>query len=233
MLRPDGIFITVQNWDTPTNQNWVTRLASLTNFAGQTVTLYFEQNDGGQGNGEYRFVDNIQVLTTGPAVYPAAAPRLLAASASLTNGVGIEWRDNDSNELQFLIERKVLPGGAWSQIAIVASNLTSYTDWMPPPGTNVAYRLRASNAAGPGSYSNERQVLTWPRPKLAGQFSSSVATLNWPAWASNFALHAATQLQATVWTRVTNNPTNSPAGLTVTLPLESGTGQSFFRLQLF
>lgn len=87
---PAGGLVTLLPWAglSPAN-TWFTLTASLTNFAGQTVTLWFEQLDGGQGNGEARYVDNVQVLTTGPAVYLPTAPKLLSATATASIFSGV------------------------------------------------------------------------------------------------------------------------------------------------
>jgi hypothetical protein len=151
----NGTFVTLLNWAGLTNHNsWVTRTVNLSSYAGQTVTLYFEQNDGGQGSGEYRYVDNVTVLTAGPALYVPAAPKLLAAIA--TNSVGLLWRDNDNNEAGFTIERSYGTSGIWDQIANVASNVTTYVDGLITQGVSYSYRLRSWNASGYSAYSNVR-----------------------------------------------------------------------------
>ena len=60
----------------------MSRTASLTDYAGQTVTLYFLQNDGGLGSGEGRYVDNIAVQTDRPPLYVPDAPKLLTVTAA-------------------------------------------------------------------------------------------------------------------------------------------------------
>ena len=105
---------------------------------------------------------------------PPAAPSNLNPSVVSTQ-VNLTWTDNSSNETQFEIER--LSTGAWSVIATVGADVTSYTDWpcggqaaqamtvggvqpasIPPGATIFYYRVRASNASGYSGYSNTTSV---------------------------------------------------------------------------
>jgi hypothetical protein len=152
-----GTPATLLDWEALTATNtWVTRTASLTNYAGQTVFLFFEQSDGGKGSREARYVDNITVLTEGPPLFLPDAPKLLSVFA--TNGASLFWRDNDSNEAGFRIERSTGTNGVWSEISAVSSNVTTFTDTAVSEESNYSYRLRAWNAAGNSAYSNVRQV---------------------------------------------------------------------------
>ncbi len=225
----DGASVTLLDWEGLTNKNtWVTRTASLTNYAGQTVTIYFEQNDGGQGSGEYRYVDNVAVLTTGPAVYLPAAPKLLTVSAGIS--VSLRWRDNDNNESGFKVERSQGTNGLWSEIASMSTNVTTFADAAVNPGTTYSYRVRSWNAAGFSPYSNVQTATTLPRPSLAVAASAGTLTLGWPPWATNYSLYWTTNLAPPVfWSPVTNPVSNLGSNFGVTVP--TGTGQGFFRLK--
>lgn len=158
----NGSFVTLLDWaGLPSHNNWYNRTADLSGYVGQTVTLYFEQNDGSLGSGEYRYIDNVIVHTAGPAVYVPTAPKLLSAIA--TNSIGLLWRDNDQNETGFTIERSSNTNATWSQIASVGSNVTSYIDSSVAQGVNYSYRLRSSNASGFSPYSNVRAAGPAPR----------------------------------------------------------------------
>ena len=98
------------------------------------MSLFFQQNDGGQGSGETRYVDHIAVLTEGAPIYLPDAPKLLTVTA--TNCANLLWRDNDCNESGFKIERSAETNGAWIEIASVSSNLTNYADGSVKDGTN-------------------------------------------------------------------------------------------------
>lgn len=211
LQRPDGTFVTLLDWEGLTNHNvWTNRTASLTTYAGQTVTIYFEQNDGGLGSGEYRYVDNVAVLTAGPPLYIPAAPKLLVVTAS--NNVNLLWRDNDNNEAGFKVERSFSTNGPWTEIAGLQSNVTAFVDASVVPGTNYSYRVRSWNAQGFSPYSNVRSVATPPIPSLSITLSGNVLTLTWPGWATNFTLYTATSLApSAAWsplTGATNQGTN-------------------------
>ncbi|MDB6065517.1 MAG: hypothetical protein JWR26_1725 [Pedosphaera sp.] len=226
--RPDGNFATLLDWEKLTDQNWVSRSASLTNFSGQTVTIYFEQNDGGQGSGEYRYVDNVVMHTTGTPLYLPAAPKLLTVNAG--NSTSLLWRDNDINEAGFKVERSLGTNGVWNEIASVSSNVTTFTDALVIPSTNYSYRVRSWNTQGFSPYSNTRNVTSPPRPSVAVAVSAGTLTLTWPAWATNFNLYATANLQpSAIWLPVTNSVSPSGTNSTVTLPVAPG--QRFFQLR--
>ena len=79
----------------------------------------------------------------------AVAPGL-AMGAQLT----LTWTDNANNESGYRIERKI-GGGTYSEIAVLPSNSTSYTDLNLAGSTTHCYRVRAFNAVGTSGYSNE------------------------------------------------------------------------------
>jgi hypothetical protein len=64
-----GTSHTLVNWETSRASaraaTWAGRTAALAAYAGQTVTLYFEQDDGGAGHGERRWVDNVVIHVGG------------------------------------------------------------------------------------------------------------------------------------------------------------------------
>ena len=65
------------------------------------------------------------------------------------------WMDNSSNEDGFEIERREGTTQAYTQIAIVGANVTSYNDSGLVDGETYCYRVSAFNAAGSSPYSNE------------------------------------------------------------------------------
>jgi len=81
----------------------------------------------------------------------------VAASSSLIN---LSWTDNSSNESGFKIERKTGSGGAYSQIATVSANNTSYSNAALSAATNYCYRVRAYSDNANSPYSNEASVST-------------------------------------------------------------------------
>ena len=79
---------------------------------------------------------------------------ILLFSAVSTHGrVTIRWQDNSTNEQGFHVER-ALGGGAFSRLASVGTNVTTFTDNSLLAGIVYRYRVRAYNAAGSSAYSN-------------------------------------------------------------------------------
>jgi hypothetical protein len=223
----NGTSITLLDWAGLTNHNtWVARTANLSSYAGQTVTLYFEQNDGGLGSGEYRYVDNVVVVTAGPALYPPSAPRLLSAIA--TNSVQLLWRDNDNNEAGFSIERSPGTGGIWSEIASVGSNVTTYVDGSTIAGASYSYRIRSWNASGFSAYSNIRTAGPAPKRTAIGPANPGFeyGTLSWNQGGSGGTAGSV---------GFANSPANGPsaAGTNCISETSNGTGNVDFRSDYF
>lgn len=78
-------------------------------------------------------------------------PASVAPSAQLT----LTWQDNSNDEDDFAIERKTGTNGAYSQIASVAANVTSYVDTNVTTGVTYCYRVQAVNSGGASDFSNE------------------------------------------------------------------------------
>ena len=79
----------------------------------------------------------------------------------------LSWADNSKDEEGFRIERKKGTQGKYEEIAIVAPNVTSYTDLSAQAGTKYCYRVRAFNAAGNSTYSQE--ICTTAAPEEASK----------------------------------------------------------------
>jgi len=97
---------------------------------------------------------------------PPTAPSGLSATATSTSQINLAWSDNSTDETTFKVERS-LDGIAFSQIAVVAANATTYSDTGLPASTTRYYRVRASNANGDSSYSNIANARTFDPPPLA------------------------------------------------------------------
>jgi hypothetical protein len=222
-----GSFFTLLDWDTPTTTNWVTRTINLSGYAGQAVTLYFEQNDGGQGFKERRFVDNVNIMTIGSPLYLPTSPRLFSLSANLTNGVSLNWRAIDAGANQFRIERASVTNASWREVASISGTITNFTDADPSWGTNNFYRIRGWNTSGYGEYSNEQIITAPPKPALNIERIGSFAHLSWPLWATNYSLFYTTNLPGT-WAAVTNSISTQSNSFNASVPIESSL--HFFRL---
>ena len=227
LLGANGAYATLLDWSGLTNHEvWVTNSASLADYAGQTVTLLFEQADGGQGVNEQRYVDNVRILTAGSALYVPAAPKLLLAMS--TNGViHLLWRDNDNNESGFTLERCAGTNGVWSEIASLATNVTTYGDGTVVPGATYSYRVRSWNAAGSSPGLNIRTVTALSRTAL-GPLNPGFeqGSTSWNAGGTGGAAGAIS---------FANVPTNglSEAGTNCVAETSDGTGNADFRANQF
>lgn len=101
--------------------------------------------------------DNVS-LTTGGTV--PSAPSGLSATAASSSQINLSWTDNSNNETGFKIERKTGAGGTYAEITTTAAGVTTYNNTGLSASTAYYYRVRATNATGNSSYSNEANATT-------------------------------------------------------------------------
>ena len=65
LVDSGGASHTLLQWQTYRSATWAGRTATLAAYAGQTVTLYIEQDDSGAGHGERCWVDNMVIHVCG------------------------------------------------------------------------------------------------------------------------------------------------------------------------
>ncbi len=104
-------------------------------------------------------LDHMTVTVIGGASNPPTAPSTLLATSAGTDQINLTWDDNASNEDGFKIERKE-GTGSFVEIATVAVDVTIYSDMGLAAGTTFTYRVRAYNADGNSTYSNESSATT-------------------------------------------------------------------------
>ncbi|MDZ7303603.1 MAG: fibronectin type III domain-containing protein [candidate division KSB1 bacterium] len=128
---------------------------SNTGLTGSTQYYYRVRSFNASWNSPY---SNEANATTQPD--PVAAPTSLTATAVSSSQINLAWTDNASNEDGFKIERAAALGGPYTQIATVGANVTTYADTGLTASTQYCYRVRAYNAGGNSSYSNEACATT-------------------------------------------------------------------------
>lgn len=96
------------------------------------------------------------------SIRPALPNKPSAAYASIvaSSSVRLDWTDLSDNELGFRIER--LTGtGIFTEIGVVAADITTYTDTTVAVGHTYIYRIRAYNGMGNSAYANEVTIDAW------------------------------------------------------------------------
>ena len=127
-----------------------------------------------------------------------------AASLQLT------WTDNSQDENGFDIERRTGSTGAFSILATLGPNETTFTDSNVLNDTTYCYRLRAFNSIGGSPYSNEACAKTAGSTPTATTTPTPTPTPNPIANSitTNIADGAVLSGSSVVWTAV---PSNAPS----------------------
>lgn len=128
------------------------------------------------------FIIGALVVFASAVIYVTAAvtvnaPSNLVASSSSTTQINLVWQDNSTNELGFKVERSS-DGVAYTQIAQIGANVTSFTSTGLTPSTTYYYRVRAFAQQG-------RKVIHSTYSNVAAATTDSVVLL--PAAPSNLA----------------------------------------------
>jgi large repetitive protein len=128
----------------PTYQ-WKRNGVAYPAWTGPTLTLSgFSSNDQG----------TYTVVATNSAGSVTSSPATVTVTSGVTSGpISLAWNDNSGNESGFKIERAVA-GQAYSEIATVGTNVTTFTDANVTPSTSYWYRVRATSASGDSGYTN-------------------------------------------------------------------------------
>jgi len=106
-------------------------------------------------NGTANGTDNISILGIPNSPSNASASRNSDYSMTLT------WQDASTVETGYLIERKINDGtgfNAYTQIATVAANASSFTDTTTIPDRAYQYQVRAYNTIGNSGYAEDAAV---------------------------------------------------------------------------
>ncbi len=126
-----------------------------------------------------------QVVT--PTSLPFGAPSNLIATAVSSGQIDLIWTDNSTTEDGFKLYRSV-DGVEFARTAILAPNVTTYSNTGRPAGTTYYYRVMAFNASGNTPFSNTVMVTTFPSATVtpnpptglaATALSSSQVRLTW------------------------------------------------------
>lgn len=95
-----------------------------------------------------------------------AAPTGLSASVVSNTVIQLSWTNTSNFATGVNIERKIGATGTYVQIGQVGAGVSTFNDNNLTPGVQYVYRVRATDAAGASSYSNEASA-TAMRPTVA------------------------------------------------------------------
>jgi hypothetical protein len=121
------------------------------------IFFYCNTNPGSQR----AIFDDISIVKSVILPGVPSQPSALLAVASGPDAIGLNWIDNSTNEINFIIERRVEGSPLWSAIDSVSQDVTSYSDSFLNPNTVYHYRVYAKNLIGNSSYSNEAYDTTF------------------------------------------------------------------------
>lgn len=123
----------------------------------------FEIWQGGEmppiGSGALPADENLRAANIGAYILlssnlPDGDPTSLTATAISSSQINLTWLDNATNEAGYYIERSYPTASAFSTIASLAANSTSYSDTGLTPDRTYYYRVRAYTIDGYSAYSN-------------------------------------------------------------------------------
>jgi hypothetical protein len=162
LRRANGAFVTLADWNSLPDQGWRTLALDLAAYAGEDVTLSFEQNDSGSSANQARHVDNIRVEKQGMAdvIQPEADSYVRDGAFASANfgsaSVLSTSHDTDLQEsyLRFaltnvsgrVLEARLrltpvaVTSGATNAVAVVPDNYWSETGitWNTRPGSGAS-----------------------------------------------------------------------------------------------
>jgi hypothetical protein len=128
--------------------------SSLTDTAVTPGTIYTYQVKGTNGQPS----NLVQVKVPAVSQVPAAPSNLVATAISSTQ-INLTWSDNSTNETGFILEKKT-GTGSYSTVASPFQNATTYPNTNLTAATTYTYRIKATNASGDSTYSNEATATT-------------------------------------------------------------------------
>lgn len=168
-IDPNSSFRTIMAYNCP---GGCTRIGHFSN----AEVLYNGKPTGYSGSAENAdAIDN--TATTVANFRQSASPNFpiapsgLSASGFSATEIDLTWKDNSGNELGFHIDRST-DGVAFSQVASLPANATSYRDSGLTANTLYYYRTRAWNSNGNSTYADISIASTHAVPLLLEQLVS-------------------------------------------------------------
>ncbi len=125
-----------------------------------STTYYYRVRATSTLSGDSNYSNTTQATTAAFLI----APSNLTATAASSTEIDLSWTDNSNNEDGFKIEQST-DNVNFTQIAMVAANVTTYASTGLTAVTTYYFRVRADSAAnGDSAYSNVANATTNPAP---------------------------------------------------------------------
>ncbi len=180
----DGFVVERSNADTLSFSVVGTVNANDTSFVDATVTegtayVYRVKANNSFANRSSAYSDSVF------ATSKLFAPNNLTAQATTVGEITLNWDDNSSAELGYIIERGEGDPVAFAVLDTVAANSSSYVDNTVGEEVTYTYRVKAFNSVTESDYSNEQTVTSLFSDILAPTDLSLVAnnvgsiTISW------------------------------------------------------
>lgn len=137
---------------TETGTNWIEEVKFFLNGLWIGTNVQITVNSSTQLVSVVNGTTNLLGSGAG-GVTDSNAPNLVAFIVN--DSATLAWVDGSTNELGFVIERAAAStNSAFTQIASVSSNVTSYTDTNLPPGAAFVWRIASWGNGGTSQWSN-------------------------------------------------------------------------------
>lgn len=137
-------------------------------------TTFFYRVAAYNTNGNSAFSNTSSAAT--PEVPPTGPTNLLAMAVSASQ-IDLSWQDNSANEAGFKVERSADGYEPWTEITVLPSNSSNFSDTPLSPGTTVYYRAYSFNSAGSSGPSNTAVATTEEQPQFIDQAAVQEAAM--------------------------------------------------------
>lgn len=151
-----------------------------------------------------------------------AAPTNLTANAVASNRINMSWTDNSSNESGFKVYC-LAPGGSWTAIATLASNVTSFSDIPLQTETSYSYKVTAVNAYGESDPSNTGTQTTFASGTVPDGYAGKAFYIIVPDnCATAYTNHSGAKVRVTAEDGATGTLTLTATGDTTSFTVPAG-----------
>lgn len=185
--------------DNSNNENYfkIERKTSWTDFQQVGVvpfnTTSFRDSSSGMSAGN-QYIYRVKVFSSNDSATSSEVtvttlsfepPSNLSAAVYNSKTIRLSWVNNNSYQLQIIVERKTGLNGTWNTLATVNSVPNQYDDATVQAGTTYYYRIKGFDGVNSSDYTNEAVItaqlvsLAPPTNLTANYISGSLVRLNW------------------------------------------------------